>query len=312
MKPEIELYSAPDELLTEHLERMLRIWKDVSPRFQATLPRLFKHWDEKTIQRMILLHDLGKATQNWQPTEPEKWADEGNYLCPMCEFKEVKPGKGETPEQALIAHVEKDHKHLERNPDKERGKWWREKININGTEKELLVVDDLRRPRETRPPHAQIGGAYLWWAFEPKDDLVMSSAFAIAIHHTDSALARPGVEDPATMLVTSGLVDESDDKIRWHEGLDDFMDCLRDKHHLDLRRSPRDMDVYAVSGFALELRRWARGATLLELHRRRLQVAALHSVIKVCDIRAAIERSEELVIPVNTFTRTMVNGGMIP
>lgn len=336
MKPEIELYSGPGELLTEHLERMLRIWKDVSPRFQATLPRLFEvSWDDKidkTINRMLLLHDLGKATKNWQPEEPEKWVDNEPYLCPMCEpkHKPIKP-QNQTPAQVLVDHVRSEHRGLEKTENRERGKWWRDRVKIDGKERELLVVDDLRQQKEEkRPPHAQLGGVYLWWAFcrdrsvslaptpdrssclpdDPERDLLMASAFAIAIHHTDEALARPGIEDPATLLVKSGLINEADDRVRWHEGLDGFVGWLRQK--LGKLLDPSKIDVYDVSGFALALREWARGATLLELHKRRLQVAALHSVIKVCDIRAAIERSSEQVIPVNVFTWKIVNGGMIP
>lgn len=250
MSEKQELLSAPNETLIQHLKLVLGKWQEVSSRFQASLPRLFgTSWNgiEQAIKRMLLLHDLGKATGRWQ-----------NYIS------KIKPGGEEQDE------------------------------------------------RSGKIPHAQLGGAYLWWAFEPRDDLVMASAFAIAIHHTDQALAKPGVEDPATMLVTSGLINEADDKIRWHEGLDGFVGWLRDEHGLDLLKHPKDMDVYAVSEFALALRKWARGASVLELHRRRLQVAALHSVIKVCDIRAAIARSPEQVIPVNTFIWTIVNGGLQP
>lgn len=256
MSQQNELRSAPDELLTEHLERVVGIWQEVSPRFQATLPRLFGASAEKTdkaIRRMLLLHDLGKATKNWQ-----------GYISG------IKPGKEEQDEQ------------------------------------------------HGKVPHAQLGGVYLWWAFgkdkekEPGYDLVMASAFAIAIHHTDQALARPGVEDPATLLVRWGLVDESNDTIRWHEGLKGFVEYLRKDDELADVPDPNDMDVYTVSEFALALREWARGASILELHRRRLQVAALHSVIKICDIRAAKERSDEQVFQENTFIKTIVKGGMIP
>ncbi|MEO0180558.1 MAG: CRISPR-associated endonuclease Cas3'' [candidate division WOR-3 bacterium] len=249
MSEKIELLSAPSETLVQHLDRVLGKWDKIKSRFSYTLPRLFgTPWEEieEAINRMFLLHDLGKATEKWQ-----------KFITAQKEERD------------------------------------------NETE------------RKSGAPHAQLGGAYLWWASDPKDDLVMASAFAIAIHHTDSALARPGLEDPATMLVTSWLVNEDDDTIRWHNGLDGFMGWLRDEHGLDLPH-PRDMGLYDVSEFALELRKWARGAEILELHRRRLQVAALHSVIKVCDIRAAIARSEEPVTPANTFTWTIVNGGMIP
>lgn len=256
MSEKHELLSGPSEHLTQHLELILDQWSSIDDRFQATLPRLFGASAEKTdkaIRRMLLLHDLGKATEKWQ-----------NYISG------IKPGKEEQDEQ------------------------------------------------HGKVPHAQLGGAYLWWAFgkdkekEPGYDLVMASAFAIAIHHTDQALARPGVEDPATLLVTRGLVDESNDTIRWHEGLKGFVEDLRKYDELTNMPDPNGMDVYAVSGFALALREWARGASILELHRRRLQVAALHSVIKICDIRAAKERSDEQVFQENTFIKTIVKGGMRP
>ena len=322
MSQQIELQSAPGETLTHHLELVLGEWKKVTHRFQATLPRLFGvPWNEveNAVKRMLLLHDLGKATMNWQPEKPGEWKDDDSYICPMCEKPEViKPDKGQTPAQAFLTHVEKEHKHFEKTEEKDWGKWRREKARFNEVEKEILVVDGLKTQREEkRPPHAQLGGAYLWWVFgkgkerEPGYDLVMASAFAIAIHHTDNALARPGVEDPATLLVTSGLIDEIDDRIRWHEKLEGFVEWVSGYAGLENTPNPREMDVYAVSEFALELRAWARGASLLELHRRRLQVAALHSVIKVCDIRAAIARSGEPLIPVNTFTWTIINGGLL-
>jgi len=245
------LLSAPGEPFTQHLDRVVDEWERVSSRFQATLPRLFAgtSWDEieEAIRRMLLLHDLGKATDKWQKFISEQ----------------------------------KDE------PD-------------NETE------------RKKGAPHAQLGGAYLWWAYDPKDDLVMASAFAIAIHHTDSALARVGVEDPATLLVISGLINEANDKIRWHEGLDEFVCWLKDKHDLGLPKHPKDTDVYTVSEFALALREWARGDTILALHRKRLQVAALHSVIKVCDIRAAFKRPGSQEPEKETFNHTILYGGLLP
>ena len=49
------------------------------------------------------------------------------------------------------------------------------------------------------------------------------------------------------------------------------------------------------------LRKWARGASLIEQHKRRMQASLAHHILKLCDITAASGRPEFREEPENPF-----------
>jgi len=59
-----------------------------------------------------------------------------------------------------------------------------------------------------------------------------------------------------------------------------------------MKKEIEELNVYSLKDMARGLRIWARGCNLLEQHRRRLQAALSHHILKLCDVSAANERKE--------------------
>lgn len=132
------------------------------------------------------------------------------------------------------------------------------------------------------PSHAPIGAAYLWKVL-PKG-IKEPLAFAVAIHHTDRGLLGDNIERPDVQAILDGIV-KNDGSIDWHKGVDDL-----DKEYFP--DGARELTINDLREMARGLRVWARGCDLFEQHRRRLQVALAHHILKLCDISAAVERKE--------------------
>lgn len=132
------------------------------------------------------------------------------------------------------------------------------------------------------PAHAPIGAAYLWKILP--DGIRAPLSFAVAIHHTDRGLLGDNIERPDVQAILENIVDETG-KVKWCPGAQnlgpDFFPETAQEINLDL-----------LKDMALDLRRWARGCSLLEQHHRRLQAFLAHHILKLCDVSAAIERME--------------------
>lgn len=176
----------------------------------------------------------------------------------------------------------------------------------------------IRKPQGNGPPHAFIGGCYLALPDEIPGlthDAKMAAALAVSIHHTDSSLASPQLEDPAGKALAELLVDSNTGRIRW---------AWRAKKGSDADEAPpawlwRDaglpspeeiLSVDSLVEASMRMRHWARGGGLLELHKRRVMMAAIHSVLRTCDLRAARKRDSEGEIA--PFVRGFLEGGWLP
>jgi len=153
------------------------------------------------------------------------------------------------------------------------------------------------------PPHAAIGAAFLFTLPTPDEQMRNAAAFAIAIHHTDTGLVAANIESPDALAIARGLVDETG-ALRWH---DLARDCAQNAG-LDGERLA-GLTVDDLRRMARELRKWFRGASLVEQHVRRLQAGGMHHVLKICDVRAAAERGE-LKYEAQFVTR-LCEGGLI-
>jgi hypothetical protein len=154
-----------------------------------------------------------------------------------------------------------------------------------------------RRPR--LPSHAAIGAAALLQALGQADDEGPAAAFAVAIHHLDRGTLSELLERPDVRAIADGIVDEAG-RLRWHaEAAGVTPPWVR----------LEDITLATLTDMARTLRRWARGGPLLVLHRRRLLASALHHVLKVCDIRAAVQRQEGGEL--HPFCQTLVWGGLV-
>lgn len=158
------------------------------------------------------------------------------------------------------------------------------------------------KPAGGKPAHAFVGAAYLWKVAGDRSDAFRAAAFAIAIHHIDSSLLGASTEDPGSYAIRKGLLHEG--RLRWAEGLGELEHVWS-----HFASTPAELTVDDLASFSLELRRWARGGSLLVLHQRRLQVAAMHSVLKVCDVRASASRQG---YSESDHSRVLVSGGWLP
>ena len=165
-------------------------------------------------------------------------------------------------------------------------------------------------------PHAFLGGCYLVLVAESvgREEL-FAAAFAVAIHHMDSALAVPSLEQPDVLAIDMGLVNDETGRIEW--AFDDaggLPDRLRMAKVGDVSVvdsfDPVKLTVFDLARLSEELRSWSLGAGILERHRRRLLVAAIHSIIKVCDIRAAADRAGEGEKPTG-INKIVLEGGLL-
>ncbi len=132
------------------------------------------------------------------------------------------------------------------------------------------------------PSHASIGAAYLWKILP--DKLKEPISFAVAIHHTDRGLIGDNIERPDVQAINEYIADYSGNLI-W----DSRVDELQEKY---FPSEVKKLNVNSLKEMARELRLWARGCSLAEQHRRRLQASLAHHIVKLCDISAAIERKE--------------------
>jgi len=132
------------------------------------------------------------------------------------------------------------------------------------------------------PKHASIGAAYLWKILP--NGLKEPISFAVAIHHTDKGLLGDNIEKPDVQAITDGITDYSGNLI-WDEQANE----LSEKY---FPQDTKELNINGLKEMARGLRLWARGCSLFEQHRRRLEASLAHHIIKLCDISAAIERKE--------------------
>jgi len=135
------------------------------------------------------------------------------------------------------------------------------------------------------PPHAPVGAAYLWKSISfPDDDLKFASSFAIAIHHTDKGLLGDNIEKPDVQAILSGIV-KNNGSLKWHPEV----------KNLNKKLYPEEaerLNISDLKNMARDLRIWSRGCDLYIQQKRRLQVAFIHHILKICDISASKEREE--------------------
>ncbi|HXH13096.1 MAG TPA: hypothetical protein VNP04_25405 [Alphaproteobacteria bacterium] len=222
------LYSAPEELYTQHIARTLDVWRTLHPRFLPTLARLFEGPMDTTVVRMLEAHDLGKLTQRWQ--------------------------------SGIQRHAAGERLRL--------------------------------------PSHAAIGAAALLQA-GGRTDAALAAAFAVAIHHLDRGTVADLLERPDVRAINDGIVDGAG-KLDWHPEASAAAPAW-------VRLE--DITLATLTGLARTLRQWARGGPLVTLHRRRLLASALHHILKVCDIRAAVQRHEGGEL--HPFCQRLMHGGLV-
>jgi CRISPR-associated endonuclease Cas3-HD len=137
---------------------------------------------------------------------------------------------------------------------------------------------------EKLPSHAALGAAFLYKTLPA--GLKEPLSFAVAIHHTDRGLLGDNIEKPDVQAILENIVDNTG-HIIWHKAVCElFADNSPEKKEIE------QLDVYSLKSMARGLRIWARGCALLEQHRRRLQAALAHHILKLCDISAALQRKE--------------------
>lgn len=132
------------------------------------------------------------------------------------------------------------------------------------------------------PSHSTLGAAYLWKTLP--DGIKEPLSFAVAIHHTDKGLLGDNIERPDVQAISDGIV-KYNGELEWHD----------DAKKLPRNYFPEDAESLKLNDLkemARCLRVWAKGCELLEQHRRRLQAALAHHILKLCDISAAVERKD--------------------
>lgn len=132
------------------------------------------------------------------------------------------------------------------------------------------------------PSHSSIGASYLWKILP--ENLREPISFAVTIHHTDKGLLGDNIERPDVQAILEGIADYKGN-IVWHERAYELGYDI-------LPKEARELTVYDLREMVRGLRIWARGRSLLEQHKRRLQASLAHHILKLCDISAAIERKE--------------------
>lgn len=167
-----------------------------------------------------------------------------------------------------------------------------EEEDIKNALKKMILFHDLGKlterwqryvgTRNQLPAHAPLGAVYLWKILP--SGLKEPISFAVAIHHSDSGLLSDNIERPDVQAILDGVVNLRGEII-WSEG-------VKELHEDYFPRDVRELTVYDLRDMARGLRLWAKGESLLEQHRRRLQVTLAHHILKLCDISSASERSE--------------------
>jgi len=132
------------------------------------------------------------------------------------------------------------------------------------------------------PSHASIGAVYLWKILP--NGLKEPISFAVAIHHTDKGLLGDNIEKPDVQAILEGIVKLSGN-LDWDERAFE----LNEKY---FPQDAKELGINDLKEMARGLRLWARGCSISEQHKRRLQASLAHHIIKLCDISAAIERKE--------------------
>jgi len=139
-----------------------------------------------------------------------------------------------------------------------------------------------------KPAHAPIGASLLFKILENSleefEDLKNAIIFAVTIHHTDRGLLGDNIERPDVRAILEGVI-KKDETIDW------------DEKHKDLSKDffpqeAENLNIYDLNQMARNLRIWAKGCSLLEQHKRRLQVCFIHHILKLCDIYAALGRKK--------------------
>lgn len=132
------------------------------------------------------------------------------------------------------------------------------------------------------PSHAPIGAAYLWKILP--DGLKEPVCFAVAIHHTDRGLLGDNIERPDVQAINEYITDYSGNLV-W----DDQAKELGEKY---FPADVANLNVNDLKIMARGLRFWARGDSILNQHKKRLQASLAHHIIKLCDWAAARDRKE--------------------
>lgn len=164
--------------------------------------------------------------------------------------------------------------------------------DISNAFRKMIVYHDLGKLTEKwqenlgtgkrLPSHASLGAAYLWRVLP--NGLKEPISFAITIHHTDRGLLGDNIEKPDVQAITDGIVDYGG-KIQW---FDKFK-----RESLSQEFFPKELEDFSINDLkekARGLRRWAKGCSLPDQHKRRLQASLCHHLLKLCDISAASNR----------------------
>ena len=144
--------------------------------------------------------------------------------------------------------------------------------------------NNLSSKNKKLPSHATVGAAYLYDILPT--GLKEPLSFAVAIHHTDRGLLGDNIEKPDVQAILENITDSAG-HIIWHEEM-----CELFAENSAEKKKIEQLTVYSLKNMARGLRIWARGCNLLEQHRRRLQAALSHHILKLCDVSAANERKE--------------------
>lgn len=177
--------------------------------------------------------------------------------------------------------------------------------------------DEIKKPEPRPPPHSIIGAAYLWKILSNSEyqnalaDFRFASSFAVNIHHIDKGIVGDNTERPHIQLILYRLVDDKG-FVRWCEEADSTISnvfrILKRDDYLPLSNLVLD-DVELM---AEDLRKWSRGASILERHRRRILASSLHHILKLCDLRAARNRNDLRNREISPFVIKFVEGGLLP
>lgn len=174
--------------------------------------------------------------------------------------------------------------------------------------------DEIRKPTPHLPPHSSIGAAFLWkisesFSGDKLKNVRLASTFAILIHHIDKGIIGDNTERPHIQLILYRLVND-DGSIRWHQNAENFLSNL----FKIMGKEPvflTDLRLEDVEAMAEDLRIWSRGTGILERHRRRIMASSLHHILKICDLRAAVNRGELRDAAVSPLVVKFVEGGLL-
>jgi CRISPR-associated endonuclease Cas3-HD len=174
--------------------------------------------------------------------------------------------------------------------------------------------DEIRKPSPRPLPHASIGAAFLWRMLESlgKDkskNIRPASSFAILIHHIDKGIIGHNTERPHVQLILHRLVND-DGTIRWHQDAEKILSNLfqiMGKNQAFLA----SLRLEDVEEMAEDLRVWSRGVGVLERHRHRIMASSLHHVLKMCDLRASVNREDLKDAAVSPLVTKFVEGGFL-